>query len=86
MICYLLYNRQTSAERVVAELSDRLEHEGVAYELVDADSPRGIQLAENYDIMARPAVLVVKDDGAPVQVWQGDELPPLADITYLARQ
>lgn len=72
---------------MAADLADRLKREQVEAQLLDADSPRGIQLAENYDILGRPAVALVKDDGSPVQVWQGqDSLPSPADVAYLAHQ
>ena len=87
MIAYILYNKNTQTERIVTELHSRLEKEQVHSELMDADSPRGAQLAENYDILGRPAVVLVKDDGSPVKVWQGeDELPPASELAYLARQ
>jgi hypothetical protein len=55
--------------------------------LVDADSPRGIQLSENYDVTGRPAVLLAREDGSPVQVWQGaDKLPAPAEVGYMAHQ
>jgi hypothetical protein len=86
MIAYLLYNRQTPAEEQMRELGRRLEPLRVTYELVDADSPQGIGLAEAHGIMARPAVLLTRDDGSHVQVWEGDQLPPPTEISYLAHQ
>ena len=87
MIAYLLYNKQTAAERQMADLNERLGREQVETELVDADSPRGIQLAEHYDLVGRPAVALVTEDGSPIQVWQGEEgMPTPADVSYLAHQ
>ena len=88
MTIYALYNKGTAAERVAADLVRRLQDEQrIEAELLDADSPRGIQLAESYDVMGRPALIVIKDDGAPVQVWQGeDSLPSPADVSYLVHQ
>lgn len=87
MIAYLLYNKATPAERWAIALADKLEHEQIEAEIIDADSPRGIQLAENYDIMGRPALALVKGDGVPVQLWQGqDSMPLVSDIVYLAHQ
>ena len=87
MIAYLLYNKQTAAERQMADLNERLGREQVETELVDADSPRGIQLAEHYDLVGRPAVALVTKDGSPIQVWQGEEgMPTPADVSYLAHQ
>ncbi len=87
MITYLLYNRQTPGERQMQELLERLEPLQVTAELLDADSPRGIQLAEHYDVLARPAVVMVREDGSPVQVWgDPEQLPPPNEISYLSHQ
>jgi len=87
MLAYVLYNKDSENERLATELVKRLEGERVATELLDADGPRGVQLAGHYEIFGRPAVLLVRDDGAPVQVWQGlDSLPSPADVAYLAHQ
>ena len=87
MIAYILFNKDTPAEGRAKELSDRLEREQVEVELLDADSPRGIQLTEHYDVMARPAVLLVSEDGTPHQIWQGeDSWPPPGEVAYLAHQ
>jgi hypothetical protein len=87
MIAYVLYNRDTPAQRIAEDLCERLKREQVESELLDADSPRGIQLAENYDIVGRPAVMLARTDGSPAQIWQGEEgLPSPADVAYLAHQ
>lgn len=87
MIVYILYNKGSENERPAQDLAKRLEQEQLEVELTDADSPRGVQLAENYDILARPAVALIREDGSPVQIWQGaDDLPMPADVGYLAHQ
>lgn len=87
MIVYVLYNKGTAAERLAVEYSARVKAEQLEVELLDADSPRGIQFAENYAVLGRPAVLLVRSDGSPVQIWQGEDgLPPISDLAYLARQ
>jgi len=87
MTTYLLYNRQTAGERQMQALAERLKPLLVNTELLDADSLRGIQLAEHYDVMARPAVLIVRDDGSPMQLWEdAEQLPSPEDIRYLAAQ
>lgn len=87
MIAYVLYNKDTAAERQANELVDRLKREQLEVELIDADSARGIQLVESYDILGRPAVILVKSDGAPLKIWQGDDgLPVPTEVAYLARQ
>lgn len=85
MITYVLFNRGTAHERTTADLHERLKKEQLDTELVDADSPRGIQLAENYDVLGRPAVILVRDDGSPIQVWQGvDSMPSPSDVAYFS--
>lgn len=69
------------------DMSKRLDEAEVEVELVDADSPRGIGMVESYDIMGRPALALIREDGTPVQVWQGEDgLPTVADVSYLAHQ
>ena len=87
MLAYILYNKDTAEERLAAQLGDRIKREQVDTELLDADSPRGIQLAEHYDVVGRPAVILVAEDGVVMQMWQGqDSLPSPADVSYLAHQ
>ena len=86
MVTYLLFNKGTLGARWAEQTVQQLEHEQVTAELIDADSPRGIQLAENYDVLGRPAIVMVKDDGTPVQIWQGqDNMPLISDIGCYAR-
>lgn len=87
MIAYLLYQKGTPEERRIEDLLKRLQEAQVEAELLDADSPRGIQFTQNYDILGRPAVALVREDGSPSQVWQGAEsLPSPSDVAYLAHQ
>jgi hypothetical protein len=87
MKAYLLYNRNTPAERVMERLAKQLEESDVDVETLDADSPRGIQFTENYDVLARPAIVVVRDDGSPLQIWQEQtQFPSVQDLAYLARR
>lgn len=87
MIAYVLFNKNTPAERACEAWAERIKREQVEVELVDADSPRGIQLAENYDVLSRPAVILVGANGSPVQSWDCQEgLPIPGDVAYLAHQ
>jgi hypothetical protein len=87
MIAYVLYNKATAAERSAVDLSERLKRDQVETELLDADSPRGIQLAEHYDVVGRPAVILATEDGTPMQIWQGEDgLPSPGDVAYLSHQ
>ena len=85
MEAYLFYSRQTAGERQMAQFADRLTARGVTVELIDADSERGTRLVEIYDLMARPVVAVVRDDGGLIQAWTDPEqLPSVEDVSYWA--
>ena len=87
MKAYLLYNRNTPDERMVTDLADRLKEAQVDVELLDADSPAGIQFAESHDVLGRPALALVREDGSPVQIWQGrEDLPAVSEVSYQAHQ
>ncbi len=87
MKAYVIYNRSTPAERLSEDWAKRLKDAEVDTELLDADSARGIQFVEDYDVLGRPAIALVRNDGSPVQIWQGEDgLPAVADISYLAHQ
>jgi hypothetical protein len=87
MKAYLLYNQATPAQRLVEDLEARLKEATVDTELVDADSPHGIQMVETYDVMARPAVILMSNEGTPVKIWEGmDDMPLVTDVSYLAHQ
>ncbi len=68
---------EREALRFVQDL-DRLRVEA---EIVEADSREGIAMRELYDVMATPAVVVAKDDGALVEMWQGS-WPQLSEVSY----
>ena len=69
------------------EMKKQLTEADVEVELVNADSPGGIGLAEAYDVMGRPAVVLIREDGTLVQAWQGaDGLPTVSVVSYLAHQ
>jgi len=87
MHTYLIYNRNTRGQGQMEELSNRLNELHVGHELVDADTPRGIELAAYYDVLARPAVLVARsDDGSLMQMWTDSEQISPDEISYFAHQ
>jgi hypothetical protein len=85
MKAYLIFNRNTPSQRRVDDMAKKLEEADVEAELMDADSPRGIQFVEDYDVMGRPALALIREDGSPVQIWQGEEnLPTVSEVAYQA--
>lgn len=82
MTAYVFYTAGSSKERDVSRFKDELERAKIAVRLLDADSSEGVRLSELYDVLARPAVVLVRQDGQLAAKW--DELPPVADLSYLA--
>jgi hypothetical protein len=85
MIAKILYTKDAPHEREVDHFIGELAQLRVPTEKVEADSREGIAMTENYDLMQRPALALLRDDGSVVQQWQG-ELPTTADVSYLAHQ
>jgi hypothetical protein len=87
MKAYLIFNRNTPGERALERLAKDLKDTEVEIEQMDADSRLGIGFVESYDVIGRPAVALVRADGSPVQIWQGEEnLPSARELSYLAHQ
>ena len=85
MTCYILFKTGTEGERPARDLARELERNQVKTELVEADSLQGSHLAELHDLMSRPAVVLVREDGSAVERWQ-HTLPTASDVSYLAHQ
>lgn len=83
MIAYVLYQPNSETETQATAISKQLEELQVPVQLVDGDSVEGIRLNELYDLPARPAIVLVRDDGTMVERWQ-HQLPLATDISYLA--
>jgi hypothetical protein len=85
MIAYLFYTKGTPGQEEMMSLADELKRAQVDSELIEADSPRGIALAENYDILIRPSIVLATDRGELVNQWQ-DPMPSVSDISYWAHR
>ena len=53
-------------------------------ELIDIDSKRGSDLAQVYDIVTYPALIVMTDDGQMLNFWQGEVLPLMDEVAATA--
>lgn len=86
MIAYVLITKDSPMERDVSRFVDRLNTFRVDSKVVDADSPEGVALTENYDLASRPAVVLTSSDGVAIERWSNGELPLPEDVSYLAHQ
>ena len=69
----------------MTDLAAELGRLQVESETIEADSRRGADLAETYDITSRPAIVLAAGDGTPIERWQ-QQLPSPTDISYLAHR
>lgn len=79
MKLYIFFTKNTPADRDIDYLNRRLGESRVPSIMMDADSRDGADLAQLYDVMQRPAVVLAADDGHLVQKWEGN-LPPAQDV------
>lgn len=85
MRVYLFTSSEPTAARQLKEFAAELDSYQVEPIMVDDSSARGVSLAELYDIVDRPAVVVTRDDGQVMQRWMR-ELPLASDLSYWAHQ
>ena len=84
MKALLLYRPDSEhATTVEAYLRDFKAQTGKDIQLVDVDSPEGIDMCKLYDVMEYPSVLATDDDGRLLNMWVG-ALPRIGEVSYYA--
>jgi len=51
---------------------------------VAIDSREGMAMASLYDITSYPGIAVLREDGTPSMMWQGDTLPLIDEVASYA--
>lgn len=74
---------ERDVESFVRDFQRRYEV-GRKLELVNLNTRDGAATASLYDVVAYPAILVLGDDGALVNLWQGMPLPLMDDVAGYA--
>lgn len=79
----LVYRFGNAEQRIKAEnfLRDIGPDVRLQVEEVDVDTPDGSQLSQLYQIYDYPAILITRDDGQLVQLYQ-QKWPLLSEIRY----
>lgn len=79
----VIYRSQSENERLVLDFErDYFHQTGRELTLYDINTREGADLAELYDVVRYPAVLAMSNDGALLQMWQGEILPLMSDVMY----
>lgn len=82
MKALILYRQNSEYARRVEEflyMFNRM-HPEKKTEVLDLDTREGSTIAAMYDIMQYPAVIAVRDDGSPSNIWQGEQLPLMDEL------
>lgn len=79
----LLYRVNSETERLARDfVGDFQRQTGKELAIVEADSVEGTDLMRLYDIVNLPAILARTDDGVLQQLWQGQPLPRVSEVSF----
>ena len=78
----MLYRPNSDHRRMVDEFAREFQARNPANQLeqVNIDNREGSDLANLYDVMDYPAILVLQADGTLQHAWQGTELPLVDEV------
>jgi hypothetical protein len=87
MKAVFLYRPNSEFARIVEEYAHDFEKErGKELELISLDTVEGSDMAQLYDIVEYPALLVIRDDGQLSKLWQGSQLPLKDEVVGFLEQ
>jgi hypothetical protein len=83
MRALVLYHPKSDHGGLVTDYAEEFErYKHKKLDLVSLESVEGADLAELYGITSYPAVLVMRDDGSLLCLWQGGRLPLMDELSY----
>lgn len=81
MKAVILYRPNSEGSRIVEEYARDFERSrGKQIELISLNTREGAATASMYDMMQNPGLMVLRDDGQMVAVWQGMQLPLMNEV------
>lgn len=82
----VFYKDNTDTTRVVTDFLRDVERQtGHTLEVVDPESPEGVDLCATYDLWQWPAIMAISDDGMMQKLWSGLPLPTIKDLSFYFR-
>ena len=79
----VLSNSKTDYARGVESfMTDFERRTGKPLEFIEAYSPEAESLARTYDIMQYPTILALADDGRVQNMWVGESMPTISEVSY----
>jgi hypothetical protein len=87
MRALVLYHPRSDHGGLVADYAEEFRRfKQKKLDLVSLESVEGADLAELYGVSVYPAVLVMRDDGSLLRLWQGGQLPLMDELSYYMPQ
>ena len=82
MKAFILYRPNSEFARPVEEYVREFERQRRhRIELVNLDTAEGADKARVYDVVQYPALLVTRDDGQLLKLWQGERMPLMDEVS-----
>lgn len=79
----VVYKEQTDyARQVIDFIADFKRQTGRDLEVMNPESPAGIDFTQTYDIMELPTLIAITDDGVLQNTWSGLPLPTISEVSY----
>jgi hypothetical protein len=70
------------ARAVIDYLRDFKRQTGRDLEIIDPDTAGGADFCRTYDIVEYPTIVAFSDDGILQNVWRGQPLPTISEVSY----
>jgi hypothetical protein len=81
-----VYKSDSEHGRVVEEyLRDFLRRTGRELETLEPETREGADFCRSYDIVEYPTLVALSDDGQVQNVWRGQPLPTISEVSYYAQ-
>lgn len=85
MKVFVLTREDVGGEFDFKQFLRRLTDLGINYQFIDADSKEAVSYLELYNITDFPAIIITKDDGSLIELWQKD-FPSPENISHFYHQ
>lgn len=77
-------NMSEHARAVETFLGDFARQTGKILETLDPETRDGSSFCQVYDIVEYPTVVALDDDGRVQNMWRGEMLPTISEVSYYA--
>ena len=77
--------RTDYAREVETYMGDFKRQTGHDLEMMDPESPAGVDFCRTYDILEFPTMIALSDGGQMQHMWKGRPLPTISELSYYVR-